>query len=251
MYECDEDTGYCELAQTTFIRGDALLGEPCERYTDCNDPESFCFKESDGWTDGYCSTTCTGVCEEGAECVPFETGAYCMTHCEIDDDCREGYVCSLDDNACLPHCQNWDCGNFFNCDEQSGLCVPKSLGSPCELDAECYPGFCIQEEITSTGNAWTDGMCASGCEACPTAFVCVVAGTEVSAEDICLPGCETTTDCRSGYVCDTTIDSTSTLGACIPDCNEGFDCSSDTTCNVLGLCTASGGVGPGGMWSAI
>jgi len=49
--------------------------------------------------DGYCLVEdCDrSSCPDGSVCIPFDDQtSYCMAYCEIDRNCRKGYVCRHD-----------------------------------------------------------------------------------------------------------------------------------------------------------
>jgi len=80
----------------------AVVGDACEINTDCG-TEMYC---ENSMPEGYCTVkTCeiTG-CPDFGVCVVFDLDtSFCMTPCELDTDCREGYVC-VDDFGPHPFC---------------------------------------------------------------------------------------------------------------------------------------------------
>jgi hypothetical protein len=91
--------------------GAAEVGDPCEDGNACAfRTGSACILS---WPDGYCTEVgCTlGSCPTGARCVTgiqfadVSYESYCLSTCDRDGDCRDGYRCvdvSLPEMVCAP-----------------------------------------------------------------------------------------------------------------------------------------------------
>jgi hypothetical protein len=113
---------------------EANAGAACQTDDECFalDTEPVCI-QGDGFVDGYCSTVgCVGSYQCGVDGVCLDPLGIpiCAARCDPFEGtgCREGYACSRVDGlrgACTPECDdNSDCGQFLQCDEDLGHCVP-------------------------------------------------------------------------------------------------------------------------------
>ena len=99
--------GLCEVMQEP-----SPIGEPCTTDAQCQTVSTagFCFRESDGYPDGYCSEACQFVCADFySVCAsPLGFEGTCHKNCADDSDCRPGYSCDFittilgDQYACFP-----------------------------------------------------------------------------------------------------------------------------------------------------
>ncbi len=228
-YVCDE--GRCAVPE----HEGAALGEPCAAPLDC--ASGVCLAEvqdgePSGWTGGTCAVPCDkSACPEASTCVPLDGEAWCLTSCDAETACREGYVCYEETGACLPECgAGFHCGDGFRC-AGDGRCDPPATGSAgvgagCDAPYACASGACLAE-----AKGWAGGTCATPCtdEGCPDGASCV----GLDGERWCVASCAEGASCREGYVCD------EDTSACLPDCRnaeaewcgEGAECGSDD-----GLC---------------
>ncbi len=82
------------------------IGDACDHSSDCGYSACLAFPS------GYCTKTMCEVtgCPVGSKCVVDQGGdlSACMKECENDDDCREGYQCSSEDDVCQPAPSNGD-----------------------------------------------------------------------------------------------------------------------------------------------
>jgi hypothetical protein len=191
-----------------------------------------------GWTGGMCTERCLdGNCPAGQVCADLGDGLYCLPGCAAAADCREAYVCNPVLGACLPDCTlGWDCGDDFLCGGD-GLCVvdwPElaPVGGPCDQDADCSDGWCLEETGGGAPTGWSGGACTVPCGPgglCPAAAGCMV----LEGEGWCLPRCQGPGGpaCRDGYVCDPF------MHVCVPSCqNAGWDCGEIYPCREDGVC---------------
>ena len=125
VLQCDSATGTCLLPAGETPRS---IGAACELNVQCS--SRLCTPEvmrsgPTGWKGGYCTQRCEDTtCADGATCLQFDEGtAWCVATCGSGSACREGYVCTRDENACLPDCRRgWSCGAHLICDPQTGAC---------------------------------------------------------------------------------------------------------------------------------
>lgn len=78
------------------------IGDECNANGDCP-TSAICDSTAPG---GYCTIPeCTiGSCPGDSLCVEFDREtAFCMTYCEDDSDCRDGYTCR-DDTESRAYC---------------------------------------------------------------------------------------------------------------------------------------------------
>lgn len=131
---CGAD-GRCVLDDS----GTNRIGSSCEFDEEC--AGEVCFDEdSTGWPGGTCAADCTGrsdgefcdgVSANSGLCLVFDDGeGLCLPSCSTTTDCRNGYICSVDEGDsndqgygfCLPSCDFLDCAEGDVCDV-SGTCV--------------------------------------------------------------------------------------------------------------------------------
>lgn len=168
------------------------VGHECTVDDDCS--AGFCDRTVPG---GYCTQACTTTddCDTGT-C----DGEFCFRGCDAQGDCRsdeflcfevapEQGVCSFDVGSAVPDAAN--------------------IGAPCRADLECAapenvePLCAVELDYSGNPTGYADGMCiAMNCEddaACGAGARCVQGPV-----NLCVPACETATDCRTGYTCETT-----------------------------------------------
>ena len=248
----------CSDDRTIGPPGAGEIGGACTQDADCD--SGWCLIEK-SFKDNYCSLQCTddpGGCPDKSTCHDYAGFKFCLRKCNVDGDCRGGYVC--DYNVCLPPCaadkfcnagdtcfdgrcksrctSNDDCADDFRC--QDGKCVP-----PCKADTDCLPGYACD---TASGTCkpkpgkpmgqpcGNDGECATG-YCLPTRHICSIR-------------CTSTSQCPSAYACgletyDKDFNGTqeSALAGCIPakgtkiageHCGKDADCASEHCYN--GFC---------------
>jgi len=228
------------LWMTSCSKGDSATGEACGEKSDCR--TGLCLMETvrdaaTGWTDGYCSDTCTKDtdCSGGCSCRRLGTDGYCLVNCELDSDCRNGYVCNPTWLVCLPDCHNqgWDCGEGLECLDSGHCDTPAPvtyIGLAREAAEDCESDLCIPDQ-DEAGNAtyWSAGYCSL---LCPEGTECPDGSSCYGLADAfyCLLNCETDDGCREGYICDTD------WLACLPDCRLGWPCT------ILQICEQESGM---------
>ncbi len=100
-----------------------------------------------------------------------------------------------------------------------------AIGAPCETDAQCSSGMCLDERAwNSTGGACS-ASCAGG-RACPAGSACI------ENSEICLAACNPSADpsaaCeRRGTICGIA----GMIAVCIPACRERADCAPGEVCD--------------------
>lgn len=110
--------------------GSGPIGAPCQGDADC--ASGVCIPQTEtrsgqAWLDGSCSQSC-GTCPLGSHCQALGDESWCLKHCFGDLDCRDGYVCSLLNQVCLPDCRiGFDCGPDLTCNAR-GLCTSSDWG---------------------------------------------------------------------------------------------------------------------------
>ncbi len=152
------------------------IGQPCDVCPDDQlcDP-TFAFG-------GYCTAECesNADCNSSSNCVVIQGIGRCMSNCDRDSDCRDGYVC-------------WD-SNFDGtkeCQEE-----PPGVGASCsKSDESCVEGFCAVFEHPDIEDDL--GICTFNCgqpgEGCPRGY-CL-------HNQICVRACDTDADCESDQFC--------------------------------------------------
>ncbi len=118
-YDCLEMPGTGEFA--CWVEGSGMMGNntpgmgqdgsACASDGDC--AGGLCILDGDGWPGGYCSKGgCVGDADcngdaQGASCMqdPTTGGSLCLDRCELNSDCRTGYLCErqgLSSGVCKP-----------------------------------------------------------------------------------------------------------------------------------------------------
>ncbi len=179
---------------------------------------------------GQACVACTGtdVCT-GGRCVAGGTDAGTCTpgDCRCDGMCVTG-CCDTVQGTCLTgrsptacgingqSCQS--CGSSIACNPvgtNGGACafvdagVPGSVGSACNIDADCAAAgaaaFCKKLTTSGTGT-YAGGYCTLRCTssgpACPANSQCInISPGYGELDQICWKSCAGPTDCRTGYAC--------------------------------------------------
>ena len=252
----DYPGGYCSLAAcsaTSCPSGAACIpGTPNLCLASCLD-DSDC-RQADGYgCDGRGVCTLAQVCERdcgGRACGDDGCGGACGA-CDSGEHCEDG-ACVAD---CTPDCASRECGDdgcggqcdVCDADETCnafGRCVSarNDIGLPCEADADCEDGTCLDD--------LPDGYCVALCTGsdCPDGTICY--GADDDGEGICLRSCEDDSDCRVDYTCDSDDTCWSYEETCEPVCdaracgNDGCGgscgtCAGNSTCDTQGQCVAN------------
>ncbi len=129
--------------------------------------------------------------------------------------------------------------------------APAPAGAYCSEDAQCAESLCLCETGDATGcPPILEGTCSSRCDGCPQDTVCAdltvgdATDTDGWRSQVCLPGCETSSDCpRPGFVCRELPSFDANLGrqwqpVCFPDvladlgesCHDTLDQSDPALC---------------------
>ncbi len=226
------------------------VGAACASGPQCNSPWGVCLQPvslptTTAWADGYCTQGCdTGglTCPSGSSCVGMETGKACLKNCSpgTSGTCRPGYVCLARGggvNVCVSACNgDSDCGNGYACRICDNTCVPQqkpgvTIGEPCDKDAECGT---YQKCLHPNGHP--QGICSLPCGyntcSCPDGSSCQPVGPNGSS--MCVRSCFSTT-CASGLQCAPFAEGAT---GCMPPCRTSADCQTGSTCDT-GRCVPS------------
>lgn len=194
---------------------------------------------------------CDGTSLRGGSCEGLGLGggdlscaADCMAHdvsgCDTPTQCGNGViepgeVCDgseLGSITCVDlGYPGGELGCRADCQALSEAMCHRGDGEPCELDAQCVSGLCLDE--TTTG--FPQGMCSRICDDSADCASPMACGNTRSGISFCTQDCEATADCRPGYACF----GLSLLGAdhCAPHCETDNDCPQTQQCNPwTGLC---------------
>jgi MYXO-CTERM domain-containing protein len=169
--------GQCEACDSTGSEGicTAIKGPPHGNRTQCDHSGEECGGQCDGENASSCKytsvgTTCgTTTCDNGLskssacdgqgecksnkdeECSPYACGSddTCLSRCEQDADCSDGYTCNESNGRCLP--ANATCSDDRLSSEGNGqstpckpfLCVPATgtCAVSCAFSTDCAPDF--------------------------------------------------------------------------------------------------------------
>ncbi len=194
----------------------------------CGDSCGFCPELLTCDATGLCEFQCEPNCE-GRECGNDGCGGSCGECPSVAPVCSADGLCEL---PCEPQCDGKECGDDgcgFVCGHcgEIGICVGgKCLlgqGSPCEMDAECASGYCVEY---NQGKVCTI-LCA---EECPSNWTCVQVQSGPDVTYVCLPK-ECEPDC-SGVSC-----GDDGCGGSCGGCVDGLVCTLDSC--VDGACSHS------------
>ncbi len=230
MPETDPATGFPWASDTARqAYGDKQCGRDVCRPVTCNlatslcvegSPEPDCCIADEDCDDGYVCTV--DRCVNGSSCT-HESKSGCCTR---DGDCRDSNLCTFD------HCD----GTTHECvfTPISGCCLKDADcpddGDPCTRDyCKGYPGICTHEP--DSGCCHDDSECSRTDSPC-TDYQCVTNSCHlIWLKDVC---CLSETDCDDGRRC--TLDRCTAEGPCehgrIPGC-----CEVDADCDDLNPCT--------------
>jgi subtilisin family serine protease len=186
----------------------------CKEDKDC---ESADFKGSDvkcltgnigkyNFKDGYCVVKNNSfACPDGT--APTDDyGTDCLLECNDNNPCPKGFACTDKKlGLCYPECsEDKDCSENAYCDTKTKLCRnnPSEPMGPCETTEDCkYNAMMCLTEMP-------DGICLVMCRDDDNACNDEENGPNKCAEvnfqgykmNLCLPGCEDDSQCRSfGY----------------------------------------------------
>jgi hypothetical protein len=193
----------CEPIPETQKLADGLVGNPCEKHSDCG--EGRCQRASGmlAYPGGYCSGACLEDADCGAQgiCTPPATGGAgsCSLRCEADSDCREGYRCR-------------SVSNQLQCAPGAKPLPDDVVGQACESDNDC--GGNAMSCASLLGNVATvAGYCSQPCvdaSDCGAGGACIGALPAELPPELagllgmsasCYRTCSTAADCRNGYRC--------------------------------------------------
>lgn len=205
----------------------ADIGAGCESDEDCLEGLE-CLEEL---PQGMCSQPCDDDCPNDTLCVDLSGAGYCFAQCETNDDCRDGYACSL--GYCdLPCSADEECPEQALCDNATGGCALRQdqpAGSACVSDDQCTSGHCF---LTEDG-----GFCRENC------------GGHPLCEELDLPcgmlwlGSQPAASCRPaagpvqvGGLCSSGLDCASGVcarGTCVYPCSQSGSCEGGASCEDL------------------
>lgn len=258
----------------------STLFGPCVEDWQCPGEGAICRTAADGYPRGYCTVPCEDRTPCRADDIYHhcaqragETRSYCEQRCLNGIDCgRDGYTCAGElppsGGLCIAVCStDEECGGGTRCDPYTGECVAGDLatgavtGEPCDEDADCRSGQCVQE-VNADGvpTGWIRGYCMSNCILPPgfnnSTFYTgdTLPQANCAGDAVCLPAqgqshgdlgscydqCESDGDCREGYGCLSDIQlangsvSSYTNGVCVPkSCSASQPCPSGYRCVTL------------------
>ena len=185
--KCKADTD-CETADFKGKEVSCLTGN----YGKYNLKEGYCVIKNDNFT-----------CPDGTA----PTGDYdkeCLLECNKENPCPKGFTCSDEKlGKCFPECKDdTDCDESkAHCDKSTKLCKnnPSEPMGPCETTEDCKYNamMCITQ--------MPDGMCLVMCNSDYSCNddennmvnKCVEVNFEGMNLQICMPGCENDSQCRS------------------------------------------------------
>ena len=184
------------------------VGKQCSADADCTNDD---FAEGDvecltgeykayNFKSGYCTIKNDNfACPDGtAQYSDAQTDVNCFLECNVENSCPDGFRCSDDVlGLCFPACESdEDCaeGSYCNDDKECKQ-NPSEPGGECESDEGClYDAMCI----TQIPGGFCMKMCSSDAQCGDNGAQCVkVEFGGQGAYDICLPSCESDSDCRS------------------------------------------------------
>jgi len=232
------------------------VGNACSNDPQCNSPWGTCLQpvtlpsSTTAWAGGYCTQQCnTGglTCPAGSTCVGMERGQACLKNCTPGgNDCRAGYIClarqenNVNVNVCVSACNSdSDCGNGYACRLCDNTCVPRqkpgaSIGDVCNVDTDCGT---YQKCFKPNGHP--QGICSQACGygtcSCPDGSTCQKVGS--SGASMCVRTCSQNT-CASGQQC---APFSGGATGCLPACRTSVDCPKGSTCNGSGQCVSGTG----------
>ncbi|HEX3769687.1 MAG TPA: hypothetical protein VHV30_02425 [Polyangiaceae bacterium] len=240
------------LLGMTIVGGAALLAG-CPVYPD-NGPQYYSSPECQSAYD------CPGgyACDSSGECEPYYTppSEDASTGEGPCGTCPTGTLCTLVNGsfACLFQGGggSFDSGTVT---VDSGVAVTADSGPAtvdggasdgggdgattaraCNMNAQCSG---------SAGAVCIDGLCTAQAQLCSDGSQCFAAGS-ACVNGVCLPGCDSTTECPAGYACDFN------RGVCSVNpaaCTASNDCQGGAVCvetRCVAPCPGDGGALPAG-----
>ncbi|MBP5435666.1 S8 family serine peptidase [bacterium] len=227
-----------------FEKDISKVGGKCSENADCANAD---FAEENvkcltgeykkyNFADGYCVIKNNKfACPDGTEAYEdSQTSTDCFLECNKENPCPAGMACTDDTlGICIPECkEDTDCNQeIAYCDTKSKLCknVPSEPLGPCETVDDCkYNAMMCLDQIP-------DGLCVVMCNndyACNDdednmVNKCVKFSMQGYQMDICTPGCESDSDCRSfgygyGMVCHKNYNDKGAV--CAMPCERDRDC---------------------------
>ena len=231
------------------------VGKQCSADADCTNDD---FAEGDvecltgeykayNFKSGYCTIKNDNfACPDGtAQYSDAQTDVNCFLECNVENSCPDGFRCSDDVlGLCFPACgSDEDCaeGSYCNDDKECKQ-NPSEPGGECESDEGClYGAMCI----TQIPGGFCMLMCSSDAQCGDNGAQCVkVEFGGQGAYDICLPSCESDSDCRSfgGMMtmkCHEQYDSKQDV--CSMPCETAADCHDETAECQDSVCVLAGG----------
>jgi hypothetical protein len=202
----DNCDGFVDEGLTKDI---SFVGSECSKNADCATED---FDEADvecitgeykifNFEKGYCTIRNKNfACPDGTQSYAGgQSDANCFLECNDDNKCPSGFSC--DDKIlgkCWPKCESDDdCSEGAYCNKDEGYCKrnPSEPGGECDSSEDCkYSAMCI----TQVPNGFCLKMCSNDSQCGDEGAKCVKVDFGGSGPmDICLPGCEKDSDCRS------------------------------------------------------
>lgn len=194
-YQCTKDALSDQKTCQPFKTGGATIGGACKSDMDCGqDPSTTCLQLEDrGYPLGYCTIrNCTDqACPSGSHCAiadkQLSEAKTCMKSCDVDAQCRPGYVCVDRDFDQKKECRPIASG-------------PRPIGASCVDRSQCqggFQGFCLRtfdhlEGYCTSGPCYTDNNCPSNAH-------CIIPPNQQTGT--CLQRCTGQSDCRQAHLC--------------------------------------------------
>ena len=192
-----------------FNKDISNVGIACSADADCANSD---FAEADvecltgefksyNFTSGYCTIKNDNfACPDGTgQYSDAQTDVNCLLECNVENSCPEGFRCN--DSVlgkCFPACNgDEDCAEGSYCtDDKECKRNPSEPGGECEVVEDCKYNATMC--ITQIPGGFCVIMCSSDAECGDNGAQCVeVEFPSAGAFDICLPSCESDSDCRS------------------------------------------------------
>ena len=192
-----------------FNKDLTTVGAACTADADCANDD---FAEKDvecltgeyktyNFTSGYCTIKNDNfACPDGTgQYSDAQTDVNCFLECNKDNKCPEGFSCDDDVlGKCWPKCEsNDDCSEEAYCNDD-GLCKrnPSEPGGECEVVEDCKYNATMC--VTQIPDGFCVVMCSDDIQCGDNGAQCIkVEFPGAGAFDICLPSCESDSDCRS------------------------------------------------------
>lgn len=239
-----------------FGKDISKVGSECSEDADCSN-DDFSVEDvecltgaykSYSFSKGYCTIKNDNfTCPDGTQTYAgAQTDVNCLLECNKDNKCPEGFSCDDDVlGKCWPKCEsNDDCSEEAYCNDD-GLCKrnPSEPGGECEVVEDCKYNATMC--ITQIPDGFCVVMCSDDIQCGDNGAQCIkVEFPGAGAFDICLPSCESDSDCRSfggmmSMKCHEAYDGKENV--CSMPCQADADCYDDGAECKDSVCVKAGG----------